>query len=159
MPVIEKKSRETIGYTLSISDPLYENASNSLLREFPGIPKLEVPESTRAQRGRIFEMRTYQSPSAAACKKKIEMFGNGGEIAIFQRTGMRPVFFGETVVGANLPSLTYLLAFDDIIDLDKTWKRFWFDSEWEALRGRSEYRDLICRRMSIILRPKGYSQI
>ena len=72
---------------------------------------------------------------------------------------MRPVFFGETVVGANLPSLTYLLAFDDIIDLDKTWKRFWFDSEWVALRGRPEYKNLIARRMSIIMRPKGYSQI
>ena len=35
---------------------------------------------------------------------------NSAEIAIFRRTGLRPVFFGETMVGAGMPSLTYMLT-------------------------------------------------
>ena len=47
---------------------------------------------------------TYYSKSA---KKKIEMFNEVGEIAIFKKTGLQPVFFGETIIGPKLPNHFY----------------------------------------------------
>ena len=47
---------------------------------------------------RIFELRTYESHSDRAALNKLKMF-NAGEMPIFRRTGLTPVFFGETVVG------------------------------------------------------------
>ena len=44
-----------------------------------------------------------------------------GEIAIFRKVGMIPVFFGEALAGGNLPQLTYLLAYDDMAARDKSW--------------------------------------
>lgn len=132
---------------------------NSILRAFTQMPSPKIPETTKKNESRIFELRTYQSPSIETSRKKIEMFNDGGEISIMLKTGMHPVFFGETIVGDNLPSMTYMLAFRDIVDLDEKWKRFWFDPEWEKLRKKSEYQNLVSDRQSLILRPKSYSQI
>jgi hypothetical protein len=84
---------------------------SSLLAAFEGMPKMEVPAATAGNKPRIFELRTYESHSKKANKKKIEMF-NKGEIAIFRRTGLQPVFFGETLIGTKMPNLTYLLVFE-----------------------------------------------
>src|SRR5205823_3238066 len=98
------------------SDPSYVRVESSLMAAFEGIPKLEVPE----KKSRIFELRTYESHSKKANKKKIEMF-NKGEIAIFRRAGLQPVFFGETLTGTKLPNLTYMLTFENIAAHDKNW--------------------------------------
>ena len=58
---------------------------------------------------------------------------NVGEIAIFRRTGLQPVFFGETLVGTKLPNLTYMLVFDDMAAHDKNWAKFIGDPEWNRL--------------------------
>ena len=147
------------GYVSSINAPLYLNMNNSVLKAFSRMPSLKVPEIKNTNKNRIFELRTYLSPSKRACKKKIEMFNEGGEIPIMLRTGMRPVFFGETLVGEHIPNMTYMLAFKDILDLDRIWKQFWFDPEWKELREQSEYQNLVSDRQSLILRPKRYSQV
>src|SRR2546427_491319 len=82
-----------------------------------------------AKKSRIFELRTYESHSKKANKKKIEMF-NRGEIAIFRRTGLTPVLFGETLIGAKMPNLAYLLVFETMAEHDKNWGQFASDPEW-----------------------------
>ena len=47
---------------------------------------------------------------------------NEGEIGIFQRLGMSPVFFGQTIIGRNQPNLVYMLAFDDMAHRERAWK-------------------------------------
>jgi hypothetical protein len=88
--------------------------------------------------GRIFQLRAYESPSAHAGKKKMEMF-HQGELEIFHRVGLDPVFFAETLVGTGLPSLTYMLAFCDMDALDRAWKLFRTDPAWNELSNRPEY--------------------
>ena len=87
------------------------------------------------------------------------MFNEGGEIALFRKTGLTPVFFGETVVGRNLPNLTYMLAFDDMADRDKRWKVFVADPGWKTLSADPAYKDTVSNITDIILRPTAYSQI
>ena len=86
----------------------YVRVESSLMVAFETVPKLEVPAATAEKKPRLFELRTYESHSKKANKKKIEMF-NRGEIAIFRRAGLAPVFFGETLVGSKMPNLTYML--------------------------------------------------
>ena len=85
-----------------------------------GVPKLEVPAGVAEKKPRIFELRTYESHSKSANKKKIEMF-NTGELGIFRRTGLQPVFFGETLIGTKMPNLTYMLTFENMAAHDKNW--------------------------------------
>ena len=139
----------------SSGDVGYVRVESSLMAAFKGMPKLEVP----AKRPRIFELRIYESHSIKAGRKKVEMFNEGGEIAIFKKTGLNPVFFGETIIGPMMPNLNYMLCFDDLADRDKRWGVFGESDEWKKLRSDPQYEDTVSNITDIILQPTGYSQI
>lgn len=138
-----------------LSEPAYVRVESSLMLAFKGMPKLHVPE----KKDRIFELRTYESHSIKAAKKKVEMFNEGGEIEIFLKTGLEPVFFGETIVGPKMPNLTYMLVFENLADRDKKWKVFGGSPEWKQLSGDPQYKDTVSNITDIILQPAPYSQI
>ena len=133
---------------------------SSLLRAIAGVPKLVVPAGAAENKPRIFELRTYESHSKRANTKKIEMF-NTGELAIFRRAGLRPVFFGETLIGTRMPNLTYMLTYDDMAEHDKCWHDFIADPEWKKLSTTPGYTDaeIVCNISNIFLRPTAYSQV
>jgi hypothetical protein len=139
------------------TNPAYVRVESTLMAAFAGMPKLEVPALGKT---RIFELRTYESPGKKANKKKIEMFEHG-EIAIFRRNGVQPVFFGETLIGARLPNLTYMVVFENSAAHDKNWAAFSADPEWAKLRATPGYADaeLVSNISNVFLRPAPYSQI
>jgi len=137
------------------AEPAYVRIESSLMVAFKDMPKLEVPE----KKSRIFELRIYESHGSKAAKKKIEMFNEGGEIAIFKKTGLGAVFFGETLIGPKMPNLTYMLVFDDMEMRDKMWPIFGSSPEWKKLRANPAYKDTVSNITDIILRPTRYSQI
>ena len=139
----------------SQSEPAYVRFESSLLAAFNQMPKLEVP----ALKERIFELRIYESHSAKMGKRKVQMFNEGGEIAIFKKTGLTPVFFGETIIGPNLPNLNYMLAFKDMADRDQRWQVFRDNPDWKKLSADPTYRDTVSNITDIILKPTEYSQI
>lgn len=137
--------------------PAYERIEKSLLHGFKGFPKIVTPP----KKERIFELRRYESPSEAAAKKKIEMFNDAGELAIFKRTGLRGVFFGESLTGEQLPNLTYMLTYNDMAEHDQVWKTFIADPEWKKVSGMPEYADakIISKITAIFLQPAEFSQV
>ncbi len=144
----------------STSELNYIRIDNSLLRAFDGMPNIAMPASDTKRQPRIFELRTYESNNSMASKRKIKMF-NEGEIEIFRRLGMSPVFFGETIIGRNLPNLTYMLAFDDLAAREKLWKAFGSDPEWQKMRSQPELADalIVSNISNSILRPLPFSPI
>ncbi len=142
------------------TEPAYIRVESSLMVAFDGIPKLEVPKQTAEKKPRLFELRTYESHSKRANKKKIEMF-NTGEIGIFRRTGLTPVFFGETIIGTKLPNLTYMLVFADMAEREKNWDTFRADPEWKKLSSTPGFTDpeIVTNISNVFLRPTPYSQI
>jgi hypothetical protein len=123
---------------------------------FEAIPRLERP--TKAE-SRIFQLRIYESHNSLAGKKKVEMFNTGGEIAVFRKTGMNPVFFGESLIGPKLPNLTYMLGFDDMEAKEKAWSTFRVDPDWLKLKANAYYKDTVSNITNIMLRPASCSQI
>ncbi len=142
------------------TEPAYLRVESFLFAAFAGMPKLELPPGTAENKPRIFELRTYESHSKKAHRKKVEMF-NSAEIAIFRRTGLRPVFFGETMVGAGMPSLTYMLTFADMDERTRAWAAFVADPEWKKLSSTPGYTDpeIVSNITNVILSPTSYSQI
>jgi hypothetical protein len=138
------------------TDPSYVRVESSLLLAFENMPRIEVP----AKKARMFELRTYESHSKKANIKKIEMF-NTGEIAVFRRTGLTPVFFGETLIGPKMPNLTYMLVFENMAEHDKNWGQFGSDPEWKKLSTTPGYTDveIVSNISNVFLRPTAYSQI
>jgi hypothetical protein len=147
--------------SLPATDPAYVRIHSQLMAASSFMPAVEVPPSAAGNKPRIVELRTYESHSLLARRKKLQMFGELGELAIFRRTGLRPVFFGSNLIGDRLPSFTYMLVFDDMAAREKNWAAFIGDPEWAKLRATEGYTDpeIVSSITSIILRPTAYSQI
>jgi hypothetical protein len=141
-----------------MSDPAFVRVESTLLRAFDAMPTLEPSAGAGTATPRIFELRTYESHSDRAALNKLKMF-NAGEVPIFRRAGLTPVFFGETLVGANMPSLTYMLTFSNMSARDAAWGKFGQDPEWKTLSADPQYRDNVSAISDIILQPTAYSQI
>ncbi|MBW7998172.1 MAG: NIPSNAP family containing protein [Candidatus Glassbacteria bacterium] len=142
-----------------LSDPAYIRVETTLMQAFKGMPTVEIPPQKKAGKGRIFELRIYESHSVTAAIKKIEMFNAGGEIQLFRDTGLNPVFFGETMAGQQMPNLVYMLCHDDMAARDASWKVFVESDGWNELKAKEEYKDTVSNISDIILRPTGFSQL
>jgi len=157
------------------SDPAYEKAlqafasgpgmpfvttESTLLQSLSILPEAILPTDTTTRTARIFELRIYQSQSIAARKRKAGMF-NHGEIAIFQRLGMRPVFIGESVIGPRQPNITYMLSFDSLAEREQRWQAFSTDPEWKKLSAPPELKDsqIVANITNLILRPLPFSPL
>lgn len=143
----------------SIDSPAYTRYESWLLRAFKNVPRVRVPAETAAKGARLFELRIYESPSDAAAQKKLEMFNEGGEIALFDRIGLRSVFFGETVIGRRQPNLVYLTVHADMAAREKAWDTFRNDEGWKALSKNPAYANTVTARVVTFLRPADCSQI
>ena len=142
-----------------MSEPAFVRVESTLLRAIEAMPAVEpaVVAGTPTP-SRIVELRTYESHSDRAALNKLQMF-NAGEVPIFRRTGLTPVFFGETLVGSSMPSLTYMLAFADMAARDRAWSAFGNDPAWKTLSADPQYRENVSAISDLILRPTAYSQM
>jgi hypothetical protein len=133
---------------------------SSLLRSFDKMPAPVLTDASEKHAPRIFELRTYESQSFVTLARKVGMF-NDAEMGIFERLGMRPVFFGETIVGARQPNLMYMLSYDDLAARDTLWKAFGKDPEWAKLRVQPGLTDpeIVANISNVILRPLAFSAI
>ena len=65
----------------------------------------------------------------------------GGEIALFRKMGLSPVFFGEALVGSKLPNLTYRVGFDDADAQQTAWDTFINLEQWKTRSADPYYSD------------------
>lgn len=138
------------------SAPPFLRVETALLSAFAGWPRLVAPKAEK----RIFQLRTYESATQGAHMRKVQMF-NQAEIAIFTRTGLTPVIFGDTLIGPRMPSLTYMLTFADVADLNAKWSVFVSDPAWKALAQKPENSDaeVVSNISNLYLSPLSCSQI
>ncbi len=143
-------------WTAPASAPAFTRVESSLMSAFAGWPKLVSPKNEK----RIFQLRTYESAGHAAHVQKVKMF-NEAEIEIFTRSGLTTVFFGDTLVGPRMPSLTYMLTFADVADLNKKWSVFAADPAWKELSHKPGNTDaeIVSNISNLYLSPLSCSQI
>ncbi len=141
-------------------EPAYVRMESSLMLAFEGMPKLKVPTETAEHRPRMFELRTYESPSDQDHKRKVEMF-NSGEFDVFDKAGFRQIFYGDTIIGSRMPNLTYMVGFEDLAERTRNWKAFGSSPDWKKLSSMSKYtfEDIVSSITNVILSPTAYSQI
>jgi NIPSNAP len=116
-------------------EPAFESLDTTLLEATDYSPEIAIATEA-AKPPRLFELRVYHSPTYRQLKALHERFA-GPEIRIFHRVGVRPMFYSSTLVGQNLPNLTYLIPFDDLAAREKAWNAFNADPEWVKVRKES----------------------
>ena len=140
--------------------PAFVRVESWLLSAFAGWPRLTVPTTTATGAKRIFQLRTYESASMRDHLRKIEMF-HSGEFDVFKSSGAQMVFFGDTLIGSRMPSLTYMLSFEDDAQMDKDWETFGSDPRWKKLVAdpRFGFEQTVSNISNLVLGPLPMSQI
>jgi hypothetical protein len=122
------------------------------------MPHFRETNLTNATEERIYELRSYESSTEKLFKSKVDMF-NKGEINIFTDLKFNPVFFGEVLVGHNMPNLMYMTAFKDKASREAHWKAFTEHPDWEKMKSIKRYQNNVSRNTSYFLHPTPYSEI
>jgi len=145
-------------FALDKKDPAYTRIESRLMKAFSGIPVLEMPDQTKSKLSRLFEVRIYESHNEVKAALKVDMF-NSGEIQVMRDTKLAPVFFGETLIGGDVPNLTYMLSAPNMEAHQEHWQAFRTHPEWERMKKLPKYKDTVSKITKIMLVPTAYSQI
>lgn len=139
------------------TNPLYTRMETILLKSFSLAPEMQLPVLKSEKRNRVYELRSYESPSEKLYQKKVHMFNEGDEIGLFKRLHFNAVFYGEVVAGSKMPNLMYMTCFENMADRDVHWKNFVNDDQWKKLSAMPEYKNLVSKNEINFLRPTNYS--
>ena len=140
------------------ANPGFERIDSWLMLAFADMPKIEQPAYSREKKPRIFEIRTYESHSEVKAVKKVEMF-NSGEIDVMREVGLGPVFYGQALIGPNLPHLTYMLSAENDDAHKKHWEAFGKHPVWNKMKNDPQYADTVSKIVNYFVVPTSYSQV
>jgi hypothetical protein len=155
----DKKFWEELAAFDEKGDVAYDRREAWMLQAFQAFPAIEVPP-VESGKTNLFELRMYESRHSTGHMTKVKMF-NSGEIDIFRRCGIHPVFFGSTIFGTHIPNLVYMICFPSWQARDEAWAKFRLDPEWKKMSTAPEYssRSLVVRISNQLLTPLPASQI
>ncbi len=139
------------------TNPPYTRIETILLKAFSLAPVMQVPDLKSEKKDRVYELRSYESPSEKLYQKKVHMFNEGDEIGLFKGLNFNAVFYSEVVAGSKMPNLMYMTCFENMADRDAHWKNFVNDDQWKKLSAMPEYKNLVSKNEINFLRPTNYS--
>lgn len=145
------------GYTdAAYNKPPYSRLETIILTAFITRPQPLAIKLTGDRAKRVYELRSYESPTEALNYNKVRMF-NSGETDLFDRLGFNPVFYGNVIAGSHMPNLMYLTTFNDKADREKHWDAFGKDAQWKDLSSRKEFQNNVSKADITFLYPADYS--
>lgn len=139
-------------------NPPYKRMETALLQAFSGMTRFMESKLEGPKKDRIYELRSYEAGTEKLYRQKVKMF-NEGEIDIFFKLDFNPVFFAETLAGAQMPNLMYMTTFNNIESREAHWKAFGADSDWNMMKVMEEYQNTVSRNDTRLLYPTDYSDI
>ena len=135
----------------------YNRIQSIILKAFSDMPVLRPTVLDGDRKDRVYELRSYESPSEAYHINKVKMFNAGGEVALFDDLGFNAVFYGEVLSGANMPNLMYMTTFNDSTSRENHWKSFSNSPVWKKLSAIPEYANNVSHIDITFLYPTEYS--
>ena len=125
-----------------------------------GVPALaQMGKLTGDKKSRVYELRSYESPTEKLYRTKVKMFNVGDEVGIFNRLGFNAIFYAEVLAGKKMPNLMYMTSFESMEERDAHWKAFGSDPEWEKLKADKQYDNTVSHIDITFLYPAEYSDL
>lgn len=140
-------------------DPPYARIESILLKAFQAMPALSVPEFSSDNHQRVYELRSYEGATEKFYERKVEMFNEAGEVALFKKLDFNPVFFGEVISGAHMPNLMYMTTFSDEKSQEERWDAFRNHPEWIEMKDIEKYKNTVSNITKYLMYPTNYSGI
>lgn len=154
-PDHQKAGREFID--APYNDPGFARYESIFMKAFAFMPGYRKYSFDTPPEERIYELRSYESRTEAKAAKKIQMFNEGGEIAIFDEIGANAVFYGQVLFGSLRPRLMYLTTYSDMKSRDEHWNAFRAHPVWKKISVMEEYANTVISPNAYLLHPAPYS--
>lgn len=154
----EYQSAAALYFKRDKKNAVYTRIESRFTKAFSGIPTMEIPSLTTEKKERIFELRLYESHTEDHARRKVQMF-NEGEIQTMRDTKLGPVFFGETLIGPNVPNLIYMLSAPDLDTHKQHFKDFLAHPDWIKIKDLPQYKGTVSKIQNWFLKPTSYSQL
>ncbi len=139
--------------------PAFHREDSMLLASTPFSPPIN-PASAGDPIHRLFELRIYEAPTWKQLGYLHDRFA-GGEIALFHKSGIHPVFYADTLIGPNQPHMVYMSPFENVAARETAWAKFRDDPEWIKLRDESIRKggEIVRNIANLMLAPASFSMI
>jgi hypothetical protein len=144
-------------WTAAYNNPPYARLEVVQIQSMSDKLQLQEPALKGPRAERVYELRSYESPTEKIHINKVQMFVQGNEIGLFKRLGFNGVFYGRVLAGSHMPNLMYLTTFENKAARDEHWKAFGADPEWKKLSALPEYQNNVSKNQQMFLYPVAYS--
>jgi hypothetical protein len=156
-PIYQEEGRDFI--EAAHDQPPYERLETTLLKSFWLMPTYHVPDHSTPAGEQIYELRSYESATEKLHRLKVEMFNEGGEIALFAKLDFKAVFYGSVISGAHMPNLMYMTSFENPESNSEHWDAFRNDPDWLEMKELERYANTVSHIDRWLLHPTDYSGI
>ncbi len=102
----------------------YTRVERIITKSFIDQPKYAKESSLSKSAARVYEYRSYESPTENMHLRKVHMFNQGGEVTLFKRLNFNAIFYSKAIAGARMPNLIYMTSFNNMEDRNEHWKAF-----------------------------------
>lgn len=135
----------------------YKRIESIILKAFKDMPRMKPTIVAGPKSDRVYELRSYESPTETYYKRKVDMFNAGGEIRLFSRLNFNAVFYADVISGPKMPNLMYMTTFPNMTVRDSLWKEFVDSPEWTELKAIPKYKKTVSHADILLLFPTEYS--
>lgn len=135
----------------------YTRVERIITKSFIDQPKYEKTSSLIKSTGRIYEYRSYESPTENMHLRKVHMFNQGGEVVLFKRLNFNAIFYSKAIAGARMPNLIYMTSFNNMEDRNEHWKAFGASPEWQSISNMPKYMNSVNRNETILMYARDYA--
>jgi hypothetical protein len=135
----------------------YTRVERIITKSFIDQPKYVKESSLIKSPGRIYEYRSYESPTENMHLRKVHMFNQGGEVVLFKRLNFNAIFYSKAIVGARMPNLIYMTSFNNMEDRNEHWKAFVASPEWQSISNMPKYMNSVNRNETVLMYARDYA--
>ncbi len=173
MPFKSIEKIDELDQTIENLDPMgkepilhLENADSSLpftriekiiSRAFKFQPEYVKNSTLTKSSSRVYEYRSYESPTENLHLRKVHMFNEGGEITLFASLNFNAIFYSKVIAGSRMPNLIYMTSFNNMEDRNAHWKSFGEAPHWKKISAAPEYKNSVNRNETILMSARDYA--
>jgi len=135
----------------------YTRIEKIITRAFKFQPQYVTKSTLTKSSSRVYEYRSYESPTEAMHLKKVHMFNEGGEVTLFASLNFNAIFYSKVIAGSSMPNLIYMTSFNNMEDRDAHWKSFEEAPLWKKISVAPEYINTVNRNETVLMSARDYA--
>jgi len=135
----------------------YTRIEKIITRAFKFQPQYETTSSLTKSSSRVYEYRSYESPTEDMHLRKVHMFNEGGEVTLFKNLNFNAIFYSKVIAGSSMPNLIYMTSFNNMEDRNAHWKSFGEAPLWKKISAAPEYLNTVNRNETVLMSARDYA--